>query len=546
MALTFRRCVGAESGGGEQLSATAGSPAISTVTFRSGAYSYELVGDATKAQIRFDRADGSPFDNDLIIGFAIRFTDVTPSSTYAILAIVGATAAHMQLALNTSSNLELFDEGSTSRGSGSTTISINTWYKIEIRFRRGTTGTGEVDIYLAIDGNTPVSEIQDLSAGDYQNLSETSDEVLFQGPGSGDGTVFLDDIYIYDGGSTVGDFLGNFEVFMYNKTDGGATDQGAALDTGTWALASETPLDNTAGNNCAYTDDAGKSGGMRTDSGSNSGPSGDANITGTINGVEYVYNAVEGSGGGTPDVQIGNSSDGMTAQSFLMPTSFANFYIPSESATIMPETDEYFEIGMLNTGTADVVIGDAWAMLLHVSGGIIDLHGDVHGVDALSAALNASQGFRGASDGLGGVEGAMGAIFGLSGIIVADGDVEAVLNTLQGMFGDIAGSGEVQGFFGMDTGFHGSVDSISSLAAFLGILIDVHGEVITKLTVDAALARMAGLTGDIAGVAALAAALTTDVEVIVPLEIELEIDDRLVYSIQLSDFGTFTIEILDR
>jgi hypothetical protein len=349
--------MGADSGGLQQLDSQQGVPAAVTTPAGDADYVYELGAAATKEQLRFQRSGGTAFDNDLIVGFKFRTTDATPAPANPIMIVIGSTGQHAGVALNNSGNLFIVDQGGTARATGSTVLADNTWYRIEVRFRRGDAGTGQVEVFL--DG---ASEVSDSSAGDYQRASETTDWVYFEGNGTGGPTFYIDSIYIYDGGSSNSDFLGDWSVLKYNKTDGGATDQGSTLDSGTWADASETPFNGA--NTARYTDNAGKSGGMRTNSGSFSGPSGDADVDGDVVAAEYVFVALKGNGGGATDLQYGNSADGMTAAGASLTNSAAVYLYPSEAATIVPTASEFCELGMSNTASADVVIVDAWCMVL--------------------------------------------------------------------------------------------------------------------------------------------------------------------------------------
>ena len=62
---------------------------------------------------------------------------------------------------------------------------------------------------------------------------------------------------------------------MYQNTVEDATDQGDALANGTWALVSETPLNEGTSNDAQYVDTGNLTGSTICDEGTRAGPSGD-------------------------------------------------------------------------------------------------------------------------------------------------------------------------------------------------------------------------------------------------------------------------------
>lgn len=361
---TINNFVGFETGGTEETSTVTGPVTIQSGTVRTGTFAAQLDANAFLAIAPFE--DVADAGDDQIVGFAIRFTDTTPLLSTLIFRALESTGTALRLRLLTNGDLALRDANDVQVGLATNPFTVDTWHYVEVRWQH--LNSGAADVF--IDGVSAIS----VTAQDFDDGSGLNNYQFANSSGSGI-TSFVDDVYMLSGAAGTGDFLGTTTEVLgaYQKTDGGATDLGDTLDVGTWALASETPGDDTAGNTAEYTGTP-LSGAMDCNSGTRAGPSGDPAVTGTLHAAKWIYTLRRSAGGPTThEIRYGNSGDGLTNRTVSLTTSLATFVKVSEAATEVPLTTETFQIGMAVTGPRIIRLGDAWAMLLHTPAAAVDL-----------------------------------------------------------------------------------------------------------------------------------------------------------------------------
>jgi hypothetical protein len=237
---------------------------------------------------------------------------------------------------------------------------VNTWHYVEVKWQHVASGT--LDIF--IDGSAAASQ---YTGKDMLGAGTALD--TYQLEGSAD-TIYYDDFYCMSGATGTGDFLGaRTEVLgAYQNTAEDATDQGDALTAGTWANGGEISF--TDGTELQYVQTAAIGGYTICDEGNRAGPAGDA--PGTITGAKYIARLARtnGSSPTTLDQSYGNSGDGVSHidRAAALAVTHANFFVVSESGTVVPTNAENFAHGMRQTGSGgrDILAHEFAAMLLHV------------------------------------------------------------------------------------------------------------------------------------------------------------------------------------
>ncbi len=367
MALTLNNFVGAETQGLEESSASTGSPTVSTSVPRSGTANFFL---NSLASLSFPWVVSGVTDAGADYVFSVAFretTVVSPSATAAVVEVLDDSGGVIiSLRKDTSGNVGLYDANDSQLGTAELTTTAGIWYFIEV-YAQLNNASGSWEWF--VDGTSKESGSgADLTDGNAFGSSSSVLRLYAQDSGS---AQLFDDIYILSGASASSDAFGNAEVFAYQNTAEDATDQGDALATGTWALVSETPLNEGSSNEASYVDTGTLTGSTICDEGDRAGPSGDANIDGdsSIKGAKWVGRFKRGSGTGrTHSFLIGNSGDGVTAKTIALETAYATTEYLSEAAGEVPLTTESFQHGFSKDLTAgqDIFCGDIWAMLLHV------------------------------------------------------------------------------------------------------------------------------------------------------------------------------------
>ncbi len=360
MALTLNNFVGFETGGLEEASSITDSPIIVTDPVRTGIYALSVSG------VGAERFNISPFESvadagdDQIVGFAVLFPDSTPGVESGFFtAYEGGTGGTQlfQLSLETDGDLrvDFIAGGSETVG---TPFADNKYFYIEIKWDH--LDSGAFDLHINEVSKISVSG-KDMSGGGTFDTYSLETNVM---------TALYDDFYCMSGATGTGDFLGkDAEVLgAYQNTAEDATDQGDALEAGTWAITGDTPgVDD--GTPAQYTSTA-KDGHTICDEGTRSGPNAAGEGTGTIKGGKWVHRLQRGNGGGTThSSRYGHNGDTALA-TVALTASYKNFFIvKDDSVAQVPTSSEDFAQGFKVAGAQDMSCADIWAFLLHVSAG---------------------------------------------------------------------------------------------------------------------------------------------------------------------------------
>lgn len=362
---TINSFTGWETGDLSEIWSWSGPPTVQSSVVRTGTYALQ-VDAGQRVRIQQFWNGNNRVSNNHVFGFAFRTDDTTPTTDSHLAWLATGGSAAMQLVLTTGGDLALNDDDSTPVGTATTPFTNDIWHYIEVYIEDSASGV--CDVY--IDGASAIS----VSGQDFSEAAGLWDEVQLRNSGTGS-IFYFDDFYWMSGASSIADRLGGNaseqasgkipEVFAYQKTDGGATDQGDTLDTGTWALASETPAVTGAGNRAEYTTtDA--AGSMRTNSGTRSGPSGDANIDGDSNIIAAKYTYIL-----TTDIasdhyiRYGNDTDGTQERVATVGTGDTVIEVVSEDPAVVPLSTESFEIGGRANGANDLRFEELWCHILH-------------------------------------------------------------------------------------------------------------------------------------------------------------------------------------
>jgi hypothetical protein len=371
MAVTLNNFWGAETGGLEECSATGSSPSASSADSHSGTYSFAL--SSTPDTIQFDPFESVPDAGiGYIIGFWVNMNNNSWVSSDFLRVEAAASAIILQIETNTSEQLVLKDQGGTTRITSSTVSPTTGWHFIEIYFELSGANS---DCELFIDG---------VSEGTSSVATFTSDIVLieFLGSAGGSNDEYIDDIYFLSGCTSSADRLGGSEVFAYRSskasvtpdTDAGAGSAATFLDAGHWADAQEVPFSSQSPlPDSQYTRSGAAAGSVVTDdvggSAGTGGPNTDANITGTIKAIKGIWRMSRDGGSNTAHYGLlGNDSDGTTRSADFDPsTSMVNYFMVSESATVVPTSSEHAQIGFEKSSGGQIFeCEDMLAMVLHV------------------------------------------------------------------------------------------------------------------------------------------------------------------------------------
>lgn len=371
MPLTLNNFVGFETGGLEEASATVNSPTAQTTTVRSGTYALSLAGAVSAPSYEIAPV-GTNGGSGAIQGFGYRTTTVIPTNDTDVFQAWSANDATTLIRLRlkaVTGNVDLIDANNAVVGTITAPFSANTWYFIELFWEILAAGDAEV----FIDG---VSKLSVLNK-DFLNVLQNPRVALFTGDNVVGQDTFIDDYYILTGAVVTDRYSSGasspwFSVpRTYQCTDEDATDLGNTLDVGTWANASEVPVNET--NVATYSTAGPMTGGTTTDSPSTRlGPTGGPTL-GTIKGAKWIHQLKRGGGAGTThSKRYGNSGDGLTDAVVALGTAFANFITLSEAATAVPLATESFQYGMKTDGAQDITAAEIWAMIANVTAAVTD------------------------------------------------------------------------------------------------------------------------------------------------------------------------------
>lgn len=146
-----------------------------------------------------------------VCGFAFQFSAL-PGSTVTFFQVREGTTVHITLGISATGTLVVGRNGTALAGGTSTsTLSINTWYYIEIKWTiSDTVGTFDVQVDESTTGWPSGSGVDTRNSG-----TGIWNTVAF-GIGNQGGSRYFDDIYVADGSS----FIGNCKVdFMLAQAD---------------------------------------------------------------------------------------------------------------------------------------------------------------------------------------------------------------------------------------------------------------------------------------------------------------------------------------
>jgi hypothetical protein len=364
-AATLGNFIGVETGGLEEFSAIQGSPSVVTSPVRTGTYAVQINANCyVEVKPAYET-----WSNGLLIGFAMRFDAVSPSGGLFIFNVYDGVGLCMRMALNTSNKLLLLDANSSVIDTGDTTIQAEQWYYMELYWEYGESG----DIELYLDGSPEGSGTsEDLSAGG--SLAN----VVYRFPlVTGASQVHqVDDIYSLWGCSSISDRFGidTKVTRACQNTVEDATDQGDALDQGTWADVGDTPIDEE-GTPAGYTTTSPADGHTICDEGSRPGPSGISGI-GEVKGAKWIHRMKKTSDTATThEIRYGHNGD--TAKRTITPTTaFANYFtILGASASQCPTASEYFAQGFAKSGAEYLHCAEIWACLLYTGELVVEPSG---------------------------------------------------------------------------------------------------------------------------------------------------------------------------
>lgn len=310
-------------------------------------------------------AGATPTDNFWVMGCATRFTDITPISKPSIIAPnVNVFTWNLFFNLTPSGDLNLENASGTEIASFTGLgLQADTWYYFEVGFQVSNSAVWEV----WLDGVS-------IGSGSGANFGTSRPVSLqFGFPANvADGTRYVDDYYCLSDASAIPTPLGPSKVYGYQGgKNSSAADTGSTLDTGTWDLAGEAPVNTAAGHLASYTtssatgyiafDDA-NAGGLGP------GPSGGAYSlgNGTIEGGKWMGDYTAGSSGtGNQVMRYGKSTSVQDSGNMSLSTSaqWRAFVLDSTDAHV-PTASEVFAMGFGTSGTKDVTCLEQFAFLL--------------------------------------------------------------------------------------------------------------------------------------------------------------------------------------
>ena len=351
MALTFNRLIHAENGGLEW--SQSANAQVSNVATQVGSGVRSFLLDATSTAIAdfnaFNvRADAGSktciafwFNSDRAINGPIAYWHDNSTTSFTLQYY----ASNKQLALLDSVPAIVIL-------SAANAIQPSTDYLIRLYIDRVNSGDAELFIDDVSVGTVTGKDFLNVTGTEVFRYLHTTEsgKVSNFGPG-----------FIATGLTGVADCPVGLGIAAYRSTLASATpDSGTDLDTGTWANMQEIPPNQA--NDGLYTGSGTQSGYVLTNDAGGGAGTGGPN-TDTDIGSDTVI-AVEGwwrmkrSGGSTTDHfgELGNSVDGVTQSVDFNPgTALADYWMISESASVVPTKSEYGAIGFTKTGGNQVL-----------------------------------------------------------------------------------------------------------------------------------------------------------------------------------------------
>ena len=171
-------------------------PNIQTSIVRGGLYAANPTPSGTAYNFVYDPY-GSNTQGDLYVRSYFRIT--TAPSTQSVVVSIAGSAFLVSIRCNTDRTLELWNEEDAAQiGSDSSALSLNTWYRIELRLDTTTLASSVVD--ALIDGVS-------FASSSSQNLATGSSRVRFGDSGAKTYSFSYDDIAI---NNTSGSFQNSY------------------------------------------------------------------------------------------------------------------------------------------------------------------------------------------------------------------------------------------------------------------------------------------------------------------------------------------------
>ena len=350
----------------EETTLTGGSPTVDTTKLRNGRPTLLLAGAASSAAIAFPLVPHlASFGNDLLVSFYVCFTDVTPGTGWVFWQAreSGGGDTAISLALTAAGALAILDDADGAVASTSTPGFVaDRFHLVQIRFTESATG----DAKVWVDREEKMT-----ATGEDFLASSPIDEFVLSGGIADSGDVNFSDCVVQTGVTSDAERWDHHEL-VYVQNDKGATatpDAGLTgsaasdLDTGTWNLVGETPLDNSAGNVGIY----GSAGQGTVDLPAPLG-SGLFAADDEIVAMKSIFNAKRTGGpSSTHSGGMGDSDDGDSAPTrefILLNGTYANYIIFRD--TVLPTATQKVRQGFATDGNQDFDCGEMWAVLLRV------------------------------------------------------------------------------------------------------------------------------------------------------------------------------------
>lgn len=205
-------------GTSQSLEWTSVNTAPGTTNVRSSTYAWGSSPTGGNESISYDFATSASVDGYYFRAYI--YIVAAPSAQYHLMRTLANTTERVGIKINTDRTLELWNnEDSTQIGSDSSVLSLNTWYRIELKVDCTTIASTAIE--AKIDGVAFASDTVNLAAGiDKFRLSATTSDATLD--------VWFDDIAINDdSGSFQNSYPDEGEIIHLRPN--------AAGDAGNWA-----------------------------------------------------------------------------------------------------------------------------------------------------------------------------------------------------------------------------------------------------------------------------------------------------------------------
>lgn len=276
-----------------------------------------------------------------VMGVEFHHTSDTQANNPIIQAKDATGNNHWELRLD-ERRLRLYDSNGILRGSSSPIFVKNTWYRLEVSWKRAGAGTGYVHVH--VDGS---SRIVDTSSGDYNgSISETTHLYEFLNASEGQSLKFVH-FYRKHGETTTG-FLGEWNgTRPYGSTEADFFNHPSS-EVLPLENALESPRDGVAKHELLT--GAGRYVGCSTHQGPSAGPRNDPAVNGaTAVGAKWMWQidatAIQVPFGLYGNVDVGSETSNSWA---VTPTTLSiNFitFLVSENATHFPTVTQWGQLG---------------------------------------------------------------------------------------------------------------------------------------------------------------------------------------------------------